>query len=302
MNTVERLKVAEQSILAALRDEIPNDYSVVENFDIELMLTSISNAAPYSKLPDTLVTQCRYNAANSGDDTRSAFARLLLLRAIRHWSDLDFPYPSKGHIRGIYNREIDRLLTDIEDERSTYEFDLNSDVYIKDLQCFSGRMVACGAQVVDLRSGMPRKLILTDGLLNLTRNCSFLLRTGGFAPFCEIHTHTPTLSDFNSEGWDECYRCIAEILEVNRSLKGMIGSSWFYDPALESVSPNLRYLRHRPLENGAKLFRIGPLPASKRDALATSKTRNKLHDEGKYIPTHYALVWPRDELLQWAQS
>ena len=302
MNIHERLVRVENTIRGENGETVPELFSVYSNTSFERLSGALAKGQTYGEIPEQISSQLRIIRDKYGPRGSREFARLLLARTIRAWTETEFPFDSNGIIRTIYDREIDRLLTIIETNDGAYEFDFSNDSYVKDLQCFTGRMVACGAQVADLQSGMPRRLILSDGLANLPTNLIFALRAGGFSPYCEIHTHTPTLNDFNPDGWDRCYLCIAEICRGNRSIKGMIGSSWFYDPDLETISPNLAYLRRRPLENGAKLFRIGPLPASKRDALATSKTRRKYYEEGKYTPTHYALVWSRDELLRWADS
>lgn len=302
MDTYERIKCAENAILSRAREKQQEHLRLPHGDDVSQLLSDFADAPSYSELPLEIVRQSASVREKYGREAEADFARLLLLAAMRTWTAATPPYVASGRIKEIYDREINRLLNSTGSDADGYEFDLSNNVYVKDLQCFTGRMVPCGAQVVDLKSGMPRRLIFSDHTRNLLGNIAFALHQNGFVPYCEIHTHTPTLSDFHETGWDECYLRIAEILRHDSSLKGVIGSSWFYDPALQRISPNLAYLRRRPLDNGARLFRIGQLAASKRDALATSKTRRKLYDEGKYIPTHYALVWPRDALIDWADS
>ena len=38
------------------------------------------------------------------------------------------------------------------------------------------------------------------------------------------------------------------------------------------------------------------------DALATSRTRRRAFEAGRYRPASYYLVWPRDPLLAWARA
>jgi hypothetical protein len=82
----------------------------------------------------------------------------------------------------------------------------------------------------------------------------------------------------------------------------MYAEGWLYDSNLENVSPELVYLRRKPEQNGAKVFRIGTRQRDIVHATAMSPTRRKLYQQGKYMPTAYALVWPRKELLAWVDK
>jgi hypothetical protein len=90
------------------------------------------------------------------------------------------------------------------------------------------------------------------------------------------------------------------MLELHPEIKGIWTGSWFNDPAIETVSPRLTYLRKMPQDNGAYAFYSNL--ASTSGALSKSKTRQKLYEEKKYIPKSYALIWPRKPLLKWAVS
>jgi len=118
--------------------------------------------------------------------------------------------------------------------------------------------------------------------------------------YYQIHTHNRELNEFNEQGWNDCYIRIAEMLEKHEEVKGLFGASRFYDPQLENISPRLMYLQKIPLQNGAVCFSAGEDCTG--NALAKSKTRIKLYQEGKYIFMSYLLVWPRKELIKWAKT
>ena len=44
---------------------------------------------------------------------------------------------------------------------------------------------------------------------------------GGFRPYFQIHTHQFMLDAFNEAGWEECYRCCAELYAVHPEVLGM---------------------------------------------------------------------------------
>ena len=126
------------------------------------------------------------------------------------------------------------------------------------------------------------------------------MQLGGFKPFIQIHTHLSFLDDFNEEGWNECYRCCADLYRVRPDLLGMYGSSWFYDPALADISPRLDYLREIPVKGGAQLIFVEEGGEALDNALSTSPSRRKLHDEGKYMPRSYMMAWGRQQQMAWA--
>lgn len=178
--------------------------------------------------------------------------------------------------------------------------DLNDDTFQKEFGLATLRLYACGAQLVDYRCGVPRSITLQNGVTGALSNAAYFARIGGFKPFFQIHTHVHRLDQFTEQGWNECYRCCAELYDVHTDVLGMYGGSWFYDPHLREISPRLRYLQDVPMAAGARLFRSGPSEACNHDALSTSPTRKELFNKGLYTPCAYVLVWDRTAQRQWA--
>ena len=74
------------------------------------------------------------------------------------------------------------------------------------------------------------------------------------------------------------------MLYANPEVRGLIGSSWYLDPALKDISPELSYLQDLPENNGARIFPLNP-SKSNNGALIGSVRRTRLHQEGKYVET-----------------
>jgi hypothetical protein len=55
------------------------------------------------------------------------------------------------------------------------------------------------------------------------------------------------------------------------------------------------------LEGGAYFFRVGSSQADIIKATTLSKERQKLHEEGKYNPVSYMMVWPRKKIIAWSK-
>ena len=178
-------------------------------------------------------------------------------------------------------------------------YDESSDLYRKDLRFVVGQTVPCGAQDVDLYSSAPwSTLIKNPSLPKLGR----YLSAGGTGAWFRIHTDPRNTEDFNEGGWRRCYQRIAELLEAYPAVRGMVGTSWFYDPQLLDISPRLAYLQTDPLSGGAFMLRNGPGAIHTERATLTSPSRRKLFEEGKYIPICWTVLWPRKELIAWAAT
>lgn len=121
-------------------------------------------------------------------------------------------------------------------------------------------------------------------------------------PWLEVHTESRELSDFNEAGWDRAWATAAEILKTRPDMAGMLGSSWFYDPPLETISPRLAYLRLNPLKHGAFMVHQGPGEIHTERAATSSPTRKALIEEGKYTARSWIMAWPRAALIRWADA
>lgn len=180
-------------------------------------------------------------------------------------------------------------------------FSVDNDLLIKDLALCLGQIFPAGARLIDLHSGVPRKLLLWQGA-GLPSALRFLYMAGGFRPWFETHVDPRDLSQFNESGLRQMYLRVAALLEVNPQIRGVFGASWFYDPGLQTISPHLAYLQQMPRQHGARLLRTAATPGMTRSALAKSRRRREAYELGLYRPQCYFLIWPRSALLQWANS
>lgn len=121
-------------------------------------------------------------------------------------------------------------------------------------------------------------------------------------PWLEVHTESRELSDFNEAGWDRAWATAAEILRRRPDMAGMLGSSWFYDPPLETISPRLAYLRLNPLKHGAFMVHQGPGEIHTQRAATSSPTRAALIESGDYTARSWLVAWPRAALIRWADA
>jgi hypothetical protein len=155
--------------------------------------------------------------------------------------------------------------------------------------------------------GVPRRHLIRGGVAQALSLGSLLASVGGHAPFYVSHfTHTISPLAFlllaSPERVVEGLRTVGECLKLNPHIRGLLATSWWYDPQLTQVAPHLAYLRETSVAHGALLVRAGRTDGAVKMALANSPQRQRLYDEGRYFPESYALVWSRQSLLKLAAS
>ena len=267
------------------------------SIDLEKALDSLSyNFGSHieSYVPEYLDGQLKH----LDDSSKALVQKIVILQcALNNWDAIFLGCYGESTV-AQYQKTFNRFLSMCETEDGwSKELD---DYYYKDLAMATRMMFPSGAQVTEASCGFGVKQGLNGGLLDSAKFLWLTLLQGGCKDYYQIHTHTPELSEFNPQGWNDCYLRIAEMLELNPQVKGIFGGSWFYDPQLKDISPRLMYLQDVPLENGASSFYTHDDTTG--NAIYSSKTRRQLHDDGKYTPKSYLLIWPREAMIKWAKA
>ena len=196
--------------------------------------------------------------------------------------------------------QLRRIATSLPDK--TRWLDVDDDLFQKDFGLVTLRLYAAAAQLIDFRCGIPRSIVVRDGYLAAPAKVMTLLRLGGYWPFFQIHTHLSYLEEFNEDGWDECYLTCCDLYKRHPTVLGMYGSSWFYDPKLETISPRLRYLRNVPASGKAMFWLAETEGHFVQDAISTSPSRRQLYDQGKYHPRSFMMLWSKRDQMRWAEN
>lgn len=186
--------------------------------------------------------------------------------------------------------------------------DAHFDLTHHDVRC-DFRIVGFGRTPVGVHhveiGGVPRRLLWSDGAGQAWRLATTLARAGGHAPFYVSHfSHGikpwAFLLVYNPESQAAWHRNVAECLRLNPHVRGLLATSWWYDPQLAHVSPHLAFLREGSIAHGALLLRAGVTEGSTKYALAHSPERQQLFEAGRYRPVSHAVLWTRQALLDWA--
>ncbi len=292
------------SLVPSLAAQFAREYPGVmdgffpERFISELIATC--SYGGYGNLPSTFRVACaeiEQKSCLAGVELYNKIVIATLIVDFGRRAQKLFP----ASVASQYEAEFRRILEQFNTNPGGFYVHEN-DLFNKDLAICRGKLIPCGAELVDEFSGVPRSTAFRDGTDQLLRVLWFFTaRSKGFRPFYEMHMDPRSRRQFTPEGWDRCYLRVADLLEMNAQIKGLFGSSWWYDPKVEEITPNLGFLRRRPLENGACIFRMGSDEAAVGNATRFSRLRRERYERGEYMPTNYLMVWGRDDLLGWAK-
>lgn len=176
----------------------------------------------------------------------------------------------------------------------------SNDTFCKNIAVSSLRLIPLGAQKIN-KNRMPFKILYKGGFKQFIKTLYMIVFTlRGIKPLYDIHTDSSDpdlLKEFNPDGWVRMYKRLARFLKVHKDVKGVVATSWFFDPVLNDISPRLTYLREIVTDNGGLIFYVGI--DSGKDAISKSKTRRELYYAGKYVPKSYVLIWPRKKIIEW---
>lgn len=231
-------------------------------------------------------------------------------------------------IKDLHLKWYERVLNDVSSQPDTY---YNSDdfSFLQDLAVCSLRAIPVGgAWLLEVSRGklwqnsdpaMNKPLKEAESKRTKTRSLPLfqtladrlkwrrfitlsLYRSGIVGLYYQLHTFPRYLLRFTPAEMEKSYLRIAELLRRNKRIRGLFRRSWFLDPQLENISPELAYLRKIPEKNGAKVFPAINFPNTIDNAIAMSPKRKKLYLAKTYTPRAYAYIWPRKKLLEWAEK
>ena len=183
-----------------------------------------------------------------------------------------------------------------------YQF--KNDKFIKDLGICRFSLILAGPVLLDA-GWFPLKYLLKKGIMPFIKAIIVILKYNCLLPVLKMHTHisnTVVMSNFSEEGWLDFYKNIVDIIEMNSHYKGIYCAGWFFDPALEKISPEIGYLNKYVTMLDGIHFYLGSDPKIVKDATFLNQNRKKLYQEGKYMPSRYVIFIPSSKLIKWRKS
>jgi len=237
--------------------------------------------------------------AVSGQDASAAYAlnRNLCRHLLARFRPQDGGWGLPTQLHSLYEEHITRIAANAANKPDEY-FSLANDPFCKDLAILRHRLLPFGAELATPFAGIPRQLLIKHGWRQAIHLFRTVIECRGFRPLLELHMHPDCTDHFHPTGWLTTYENLADFLELNSAFLGVQSTSWFLDPALETISPHLCYLRKVPEHCGAVILYVGEDEPTTSGALATSQTRRDLLASGRYHPKLFTRIWPRSHLLK----
>jgi hypothetical protein len=152
-------------------------------------------------------------------------------------------------------------------------------------------------------SGIPRRYLLQVPWRDLPALAAVIVaRLGGLAPLFVPHLNarrrTPWLLERSA---NRSYYLMAEAMEQQRHIRGILGVSWFRAPDIAGTTPHLSWVNKVVLEHGGFVTTVGPAGEDS-GVFANSARRRELYQRGEFTPMIGMAIWPRAAVLDWKRS
>ncbi len=229
------------------------------------------------------------------------FNRLLLAHLIVHVEQRN-THTIIASVEPFVLEDFDRILKGLEKPRPNY-YVRDNHLFRRDLAITRLKVFPNGFELYDIGILIARKEAIKGGLKSLWRFIkAFQLQLlEPLGPFYEPHWDRRYIKYFSPLEYERCSVRVADMLVANPDIKGIAVPSWWYDPQLGQISPEMAFLLDVPKSGGARFMKLeGHNPYLLTDSLAHSPARKAAYEAGTYKPQSIMMVWPRRELIAWA--
>ena len=216
----------------------------------------------------------------------------LYLENINNMQGQDLPSDVKAYAEQDFSRILDYAVKGKKQMLTFNEYQLIS--YLQTI-CF--KRFPVGNHNLSV-SGIPRALLFKQSFKRAVKLVQLLVQMRGNHPLFELHYNPHRFRKFNKDGWQEVFHLSSKMLIKRPGIKGVFGATWFYDPVIKEISPELYYIREMIEEIGGEFFIVGSSDEDKKNAFTMSNVRKTAYDEGRYLPTSYMVIFPRSVLIR----
>jgi hypothetical protein len=247
--------------------------------------------APVISVPAELPILIEELTTIGGEAWRDRYLRLLVLALLIRTLTRPIPYVLPPSIEGPLNAERRRI---VERAPAADAEPYNLDgAFVRDWGFCLGTVLPFGIVAGHLEASLDRDKLARSGLERLREK-----------PWLSLHLDLrPERGRFATETRDFSGAHIADFVRHNPSYQGIFGVGWLSDPVVSEISPHHTATHRHISESGGISLRLDSADgASVRLATGTSRTRRRLYEEGRYRPTDYMTIWPRDVVVRWHED
>ena len=319
----------EQDFRAQLNRSNP---ALLREFPVTSYVTKLTRTDPYYQyeaFPVVILRRAAKIRSRYGQNAVAMYQKISLCRLMSEALERNRIGELPETIQQVAMSWFNRIVDDFEKLPDTYyDFDRPLWPLRKDLGVCSGRAIPIGgAWIVEARLIARQRMIGRAGknmdaesraaqsrwqealskllyrlhlgpAIRATRRMS--LRLQGPLDTCYvIHTIERNIQDMNAEQMEIAYQNIASLLRKNAHVWGVYRSSWFLDPAVSEISPELGFFSQVPINHNAELYCAGRCSSDDtQKATMMSLARTRLYEQGKYVPKSYFYFWPRASVIR----
>lgn len=228
------------------------------------------------------------------------FERVVLLRAMRVSLSHLSTYPVSDSVKRLFDDEVSFVASP--SARTIGCFDLTRNVFVGLAKTATLRRFPAGQMTWEV-SGIPRSWLPRVPPPSLPRVLQYLVKLGGLSPAFVPHLsatrkdRTALLERETNRSW---YR-MAQSMQLQPQIRGLVASSWLHSPDTMQATPHMTGFSRALLEHGALVIRHHRANLDC-GVFYRSPERKQLYEEGRFIPTHGLVIWPRKEMLAWANA
>lgn len=279
------------------------DYNLLKNNINELhkLISQYPEGKPYHYISQDV--HVYYKNKRGANTMRYQKLHLLLLIQKQVEGNLNkFPEVIIRCYLKYYQRMVKKIA---EDKIPAQIYEYNNDRFLKIQSICSCRAIPVDPFFLE-QDKLPLK-VLFQGSFKQFFDLAFhvLFKHKGAKPFLKTHTNvidSASLLSFNAKGWRHMFLNLSSLLKEQTSIKGICGSSWFIDPHLTTISPELSYINDLLKELGASIYKSKADHRTYNDALVFNNKRKKMYEEGKYVPCKYLFIIDRKKLIEWGNK
>jgi len=152
-------------------------------------------------------------------------------------------------------------------------------------------------------SGFPRSWLKLIPPRSLSAALLFFAtKFKGFAPAFFFHLDPGRrVRALSPATLNACYLLMAECLELQPEIKGILTIGWLHSPDTHAISPHLAWRNQAIAENGGFVSRING-PVEHELVFHRSPERRKAFEAGRFTPTNGLVLWASADMRKWAAA
>ena len=241
----------------------------------------------------TRILRARAEVIDATGATTAAFDRaVLLLTAARSLERL-YSMPVSGEVQSRTRTVFERLAS------GSMSIDGPANRFVQFAKIVSLRRWPAGLFDWEV-SGLPRSWLPKIRPAPALARTAAIVARRGFGPLFFAHlTICRRVHALMPKDALQSYALMAGAMALQPEIKGLITASWFHSPDTFRVSPHLSWLNDVFLQNGGIVATIGDAELDC-GVFARSPERRRAYQEGRFKPTIGLIVWPREEMIRWA--